>query len=170
MAPGGSGSTGSLDFPSMRPTSSFPTLTDTGAPPTSLPIGTLTLTAGSPSARFRILAVTPIPRDQAARVPTADGPAQRASRRLTVQDPPTGPTLPATLSRMAPSADVSSEMPRASRTNGSFSMVDACAAARHSGFARSSHSPNGSLNWTGSFPAYAYRLTPPASPMGSCVR
>ena len=32
------------------------------------------------------------------------------------------------------------------------------------------HSPNGSLNCTGSFPAYAYRMLPPARPMGSWVR
>jgi hypothetical protein len=32
------------------------------------------------------------------------------------------------------------------------------------------HSPNGSLKLTGFPPAYAYRFTPPASPIGSCVR
>ena len=32
------------------------------------------------------------------------------------------------------------------------------------------HNPNGSRKLTGFEPAYAYRLPPPASPMGSCVR
>lgn len=35
---------------------------------------------------------------------------------------------------------------------------------------QSGHSPNGSLKLIGLLPAYAYRLTPPASPMGSWVR
>lgn len=35
--------------------------------------------------------------------------------------------------------------------------------------ASSGHNPNGSLNPAGLFPAYAFRLTPPASPMGSLV-
>src|SRR6266550_4908739 len=30
--------------------------------------------------------------------------------------------------------------------------------------------PNGSSKLIGLFPAYAYRFTPPASPIGSCVR
>jgi len=34
----------------------------------------------------------------------------------------------------------------------------------------SGHRPNGSVNVTGLLPAYAYRLTPPASPIGSWVR
>jgi len=42
----------------------------------------------------------------------------------------------------------------------------------HACFSHVQHgaSPNGSLNPIGLFPAYAYKFTPPASPMGSCVR